>query len=336
MGGRPLRLAFVVPWRETGHWVWSHLPSAKYDAEVIAVAPHRPGIPYLGEFLELLKRRDEVSRFDVVFAWELRCAVAIALLRRLRGDRHTAWVSVGPILKGPLLLVLPFLRWLLADAARIVCFSSAECGAYARSLRLPRDRFDFIPTPWQADETAGDRDGGFILALGRSARDFPTLLRAVRGTDLKVVVVTDRPQTLGGEPIPDNVSIRYNTEPAETEELIATATVHCVPLRAVPYSAGQTVLLRAMAKGKSVVITDTLGTRDYVVNNRTAILVPPGDEAALRVALCRLWSDATERRRIGRNASHWVREEFGFRRFAERLAAIAEEVTAGTEREQSC
>jgi len=282
-------------------------------------------MPYVGEFLELVRRRENLDRFDVVFAWEMRCALAVAL-RRLMGQRRAQFVPVGPILKGRLRHALPLVRWLLADAARIVCFSSAECDAYAMLLRLPRERFIFLPTPWRDDEVETERDDGYILALGRSARDYPTLLRAVRGTDLPVLLVADGPAALGSESVPPNVCVRYKTGEAETEDLIAGATLHCIPLRSVGYSAGQTVLLRAMAKGKAVVVTDTPGVRDYVGNGKTAIFVPPSDEAALRDALCRLWHDREERRRIGQNAARRVREEFGFGRFANRLAAIAEEL----------
>jgi len=309
-----------------------HLPPGEYEAQVISAAPARKRTPYIGEFVELVRRRENLDRFDVVFAWEMRCALAVALLRRLTGQRQAYIVPVGPILKGWLRRALPLVRWLLADAAGIVCFSSAECDAYAKLLQLPRERFVFVPTPWRDDEVESDWDNGYILALGRSARDYPTLLRAVRGTDLPVVLVTDGPTTLGGEFVPPNVRIRYNTGDAETDDLIAGATLHCIPLRSVGYSAGQTVLLRAMAKSKAGVVTDTPGICDYVENGKTALLVPPGDEAALRDALCRLWHDREERRRLGENATRRVREKFGFGRFANRLVAMAAELAAGRER----
>jgi glycosyltransferase involved in cell wall biosynthesis len=336
LGRKPLRLAFVVPWREKGEWIWTHLPPGEFEAEVISAMPSRRRTPYVGEALELARHRATLDRFDVIFAWEMRCALAVALLRRLTGRRQAYFVPVGPILKGALHSVLPLVRWLLADAAQIICFSSAECDAYAEILRLPRERFVFLPTPWRGDEVECDRDNGYILALGRSARDFGTLLRAVRGTDLPVVLVTDSPATVGDESVPPNVCVRYNTGEAETEDLVAGATMHCIPLRPVGYSAGQTVLLRAMAKAKAVVVTDTPGVRDYVENDETAVLVPPSDEVALRRELCRLWSDSTERHRIGSNAARRVRQEFGFGQFAESLSRMATEMAAGTEREQQC
>lgn len=289
--------------------------------------------PYIAEFLHLARQRPSWDAADVVFAWELRTALAVGALRRLRpACRRARFVPVGPILKGPVLWALPVVRWLLRDADRIVCFSRAECESQARRLHLPRERFVFVPTPWAADETMAEEDGGYILALGHSGRDYLTLLKAVRGTELPVTVVVRSPRDLGGADVPPNVTVRCRTGHDETNALVAGARLHVIPLRrGIDHSAGQTVLLRAMARGKAVVVTDTAGIRDYVRPGKTAQLVPPGDAAALRAALMRLWQDAAERRRLGLAGARAVREEFGFPRFAAHMAAIADAVIGGEE-----
>lgn len=337
MEGKPpqrvLRLAFVLPWRDLGRWIWAHLPEETFQTDLLFAAPE-PGSagarkrlpPYLGEFVHLLARRPRLDAYDVVFTWELRSALATAALRRLTGQRRAKFVPVGPIFKGGILKALPVVRRLLRDADRIVCFSTEECDANARLLGLPRERFQFVPTAWLADEEETDRDEGYILALGQSNRDYATLIEAARGTDLPITIVAGDAAALGGAEPPPNVRVRYNTRHAETNDLIAGATFHAIPLKSAGYSAGQTVLLRAMARGKAVVVSDIPGVRDYARNGETAILVPTGDAPALRAALLRLWNDDAERRRIGHNAARTVREEFGFPRFAERMAAIAEEL----------
>jgi glycosyltransferase involved in cell wall biosynthesis len=285
--------------------------------------------PYLSEAVNLARRHPQWADYDVVFTWELRSALAAALLMKPLGKRRPRFVAVGPIIKGGMRgpRALSVVRWLLRDADRIVCFARSECDEYAQLLRLPRERFVFLPTPWLADEEETDRDDGYILALGQSNRDYPTLLEAVRGTDLPVTLVAANSSALGGVEPPPNVCVRYNTGHDETNDLIAGATLHCIPLHEAGYSAGQTVLLRAMARGKAVVVSDTLGVRDYARDGETAVLVPPGEAAALRAALSRLWSDDEERRRIGRQAARSVREEFGFERFAREMVRIAEEVS---------
>lgn len=323
-----IRLAFVIPWRDYERWLWAFLPKGFSGDLIYAAAEPRPGIttpksrPYIGEFLFLGQRRVDWNAYDVIFAWELRSALATALHRRLSGKRRARFIAVGPILKGPVLKVLPIVRWLLSDAERIICFSSSECDDNSRLLNLPRERFVFLPTPWRGDNEETDRDDGFILALGQSNRDYATLIQAVRGTDLPVVIVAGNPSALGGEEPPPNVTVRYNTDPAETEALIAGATMHCIPLHAEGFSSGQTVLLRAMARGKATVVSDTPGIQDYVLHNETSVLVPPGDVEAMRTALLRLWNNPAERNRLAKSAAKMVREEFGFPRFTERLVEM--------------
>jgi glycosyltransferase involved in cell wall biosynthesis len=81
-----------------------------------------------------------------------------------------------------------------------------------------------------------------------------------------------------------------------------------------------------MAQGKAVIVTETDGIRDYVRDGETAVLVPPGDVAALRQAIDRLWSNPIERQRIGNNAGRIQRQEFGFSQLTHRLLLVAEEV----------
>lgn len=326
------RLALVIPWHESGRWLWECLPSG-YEGDLIFAAP-RPGgrrlVPYVGELVYLVLQRPRWRAYDTVFTWELRTTLAVALLLKLLGRNRPIFVSVGPILKGPLRhpVALAIVRWLLRDTAdRIVCFSRAECESYAALLRLPRGRFVFLPTPWRADESISDHDDGYILAIGNSNRDFPTLIEAVRGTDLPVLIVTTSRASLGETPLPENVHVQGHVGPEESSALIAAATLHCIPLYDTDFSAGQSVLLRAMARGKAVVASDTTGIRDYVSPDESAILVPPGDTSALRQALRRLWSDVGLRRSLGENAARAVRESSGWDRFVRALIYTAHQAT---------
>ena len=324
----------MVPWRETGRWVWQYLPKDGPEADLLTAAP-RPGSfwerhrlpPYVSEFRQLARRHPHLENYDAIFGWELRASAAISLLQKIRpANRRAKLVAVGPILKGPLLKALPLVRWLLKDAARIVCFSRAECETQSRVLNLPRERFVFVPTFWDTNEQLTCTEGDFILAVGHSGRDYPTLLEAVRGTGLPLIICAREPTDLGKGEIPPNVSVRFRTESDETNALVAGAAFHVIPLQDTEFSAGQSVLLRAMAAGKAVVVSDTAGICDYAKGNETAVLVPPGDTEALRDALLRLWGDADTRKRIGKNAAESVRTEFGATQFAARMVEIANEL----------
>jgi hypothetical protein len=69
------------------------------------------------------------------------------------------------------------------------------------------------------------------------------------------------------------------------------------------------VYLEAQAAGLPVAALDSGGLPDVVARERSAILVPDRDEAALAAAIARLIGDADLRRRMGEAASRFARQE---------------------------
>ena len=328
-----LKIAISIPWRDRGRWIWETLPPENYQADLLFCAPEsdvKTLPPYIGELFYLWRRRLDFRQYDVLFGWELRSFLAMAILCQfIPKARRPPLVAVGPIIKGPLYRVLPLIRYFLRDTKRIICFSRAECESYEKLLRLPATHFTFLPSPWSSDEEICETEGGYILSLGHSNRDYPTLLKAVEGTHLPLILVAKDPAQLGGIIPGPNVTVKYNTGRDETIQLIHEATMHCIPLYDTQFSAGQTVLLRAMACGKATVISNTIGVKDYLKEGETAISVPPSDVLALRNALVALWNDPERRRRIGLAGAKTVKEEFGFPQFARHLVQIAEEISEG-------
>jgi len=74
------------------------------------------------------------------------------------------------------------------------------------------------------------------------------------------------------------------------------------------------VLLEAMASGSPVVASAVDGVGEIVTDGRDAVLVPPGDPAALAAAVRRLVLDEDLRMRLGNQARETVRERFGIDR----------------------
>lgn len=318
-----MRLAFAIPWHDTGLWLFSHLPP-EHSGELLLAVPKAPSKlpPYLRELFWLWRQGYQLKNYDTIFTWELRCTLAILLLRRWQ-RAQTPVVAVGPILKGRMRQLVPLLRPLLRQAETVVCFSSAERSTYAALLGLPSERVYFLPTPWTAPaDVPPSSDGGFVLALGQSNRDYATLFRAVEGLEIPVTVVAADTGPFGGLTPPENVTVKFNTGHEETNALIASARFHVIPLHPTGFSSGQTVLLRAMAAGKACVVSAVEGVRDYTEPDQTALLVPPHDLAALRVAIQRLWDSAGERERLGAAAKAEVEQAFSFAGFLAHLLEL--------------
>lgn len=61
-----------------------------------------------------------------------------------------------------------------------------------------------------------------------------------------------------------------------------------------------------MALGKVVIATDANGSRDYVTDGETAVVVPAGDVAALSRSLRLLLGDEALRNQLGAAAQAWA------------------------------
>ena len=68
--------------------------------------------------------------------------------------------------------------------------------------------------------------------------------------------------------------------------------------------------VEAMACGCALVTTDNGGSRDYAADGETALVVPPGDPAALAIAAERVLSDDAARTRLAAAGTELVRRRF--------------------------
>jgi phosphatidylinositol alpha-mannosyltransferase len=157
-----------------------------------------------------------------------------------------------------------------------------------------------------------------ILFLGRfeKRKGFRYLLRAFR--QVKEAMPEARLLVVGAyEPEDRRSYLRYvryynlrdvkfigKVSHADKVRWFKTAHVYCAPS-----TGGESfgiVLTEAMAAGAPIVATDIPGYRSVIDDGVTGILVPPGDEGALTVALIGLLRDPERRARLRDAASHRV------------------------------
>jgi glycosyltransferase involved in cell wall biosynthesis len=84
--------------------------------------------------------------------------------------------------------------------------------------------------------------------------------------------------------------------------------------------------LEAMACKKAVVTTDCLGTRDYAEDNKTALVVPPGDPEALANAVVKLLKDEKLRERIACEGYRRA-QDFHHEKVVDRLIEVFQKAT---------
>ena len=235
-------------------------------------------------------------RYDAVITGNIKTAQILGLVRAVVGWKSPKHIVLELMLDEQ----QESLKWKFKRAIQRILFSSvdlifvsskSEIATYAERLKLPRERFCFLP--FHTDIIHPVRISthkGYILSAGKTGRDFDTLLRAVEGMDVKVVVVSDgyNAQSLK---IPQNVRLMVDITYEHYLRLLRDCYFVVVPLYRLVKSTGQVVILEAMGLGKPVIATETVGTVDYIQHGINGLMVPVGDAKALRAAIKELMAD---------------------------------------------
>ena len=195
---------------------------------------------------------------------------------------------------------------------RIICSAKGEIQIYSNRFRLPSEKFTFIPFHTNFPSPPPKREGkGYILVAGKSGRDYKTVFEAIKGLHFKVIVVSDFASMQGLTP-PPNVEVFYNIPIERYYKILAGADVVVVPLKEKVCSTGQVVILEAMAQGKSLVVTNCLGSRDYVVDGKNCYLVDVGDVKQMREKIILLYSNKNIAAKIGDHNREEVFEKYSY------------------------
>lgn len=269
--------------------------------------------------------------YDVVFTDSERVGMLFAVLCSTvrRRPRH---VMVGHRLSAPSKLRLHRALRLGRRIDHVIVYCSAQRSVATEQLAYPPHRVTLssfmVDTRFWTREppTVAPSARPMICAVGQELRDYPTLVVAVDGLDVDVVIAAASPwskraDSSDGLAVPANVSVE-RLGPAELRRLYARADLVVVPIVETDFQAGITTILEAMAMGLAVVCTRTRGQTDTIVDGETGCYVPPADPAALGATLARLLSDTAEAERLGRAGRRWVLENADIEVYAARLAAV--------------
>ena len=247
-------------------------------------------------------------RYDYVYTFECGwLSFAIAFLQTLTLVHRPKHVILQFIMreKQPTWqsrLKYAFMRWCFSSVHLCICSARAECNYYASAFGWPASKLAFVP--FHSDPRFLDTptsEGDYVIAAGRTLRDYRTLTAAFHGLDTPLVVVAGR-SSPGLDDLAPNTTVRHDVPGAEFADLMARSLAVAVPLEERQISTGQSVVLQAMAFGKAVIATRVHGTEDYIEHMKTGILVPPRDPDAFREAVRMVAGDAALRARLGQAA----------------------------------
>ena len=173
-----------------------------------------------------------------------------------------------------------------------VCSSERYCDYCADTFQEPRERFVFIPFGvndfTKIVDTSKPATNDYILALGRSNRDWDFLIDSLGNTPYPVRIVCDELQR---ETLPSNIQIYNDVWQEASYEFIRNCKMMIIPIMDGRIVAGETVLLQAMSFSKPIVITKPSCLADDYVTDGVTGLVVPKEKTALLDAVKKLYED---------------------------------------------
>jgi glycosyltransferase involved in cell wall biosynthesis len=303
----------------------------------------------------------ERHRYDVIVTDGEHIGVPLALLLKLSRS------GVGHITIGHRLTAgkkRPMFRWLKAytHIDRIAVHSRRQYELAIEDLGIPPERLALIPYQvdagfWRPDANVSEER--LISSAGLEFRDYPTLMRAVDGLDVNVLIGaashwSKRRNTATEETLPGNVQVSKFDYQA-LRDVYARSAIVVVPLDDIDFQAGVTTVLEAMAMGKPVIVSHTTGQTDVVEDRRSAtrgslvrvrprslvrelaesaglpveqtgLYVPPGDPEALRQAINYLMHARETRQELGAAGRRTVENLMTVDHFAARIGQLVESV----------
>jgi glycosyltransferase involved in cell wall biosynthesis len=312
-----------------------------WDADLLDYAAARRETGRLGRWLAQIGGPDLAlawacfrrrSRYRVIFTDGEQVGIPLAWLLKFLGGRsrprHLMIVHVLSVRKKEVFFDYFGIQ---SHIDTFFVYSTWQKQFIETRWHVPPERVVFTPfmvdarffSPRALSEKAAANPIPTICAVGLERRDYPTLIEAVRGLDVHLVVAAASPwskraDTTTGQEIPPNVTVqRFNQH--ELRQVYADSRFLVMPLYDVDFQAGVTAILEAMAMERAVICSRTPGQTDVIVEGETGLYVPPGDVTALRGAIQRLLDDPQEAERMGRVGRRLVEDRMSLDRYVARL-----------------
>ena len=274
------------------------------------------------------------NRYAAIFTDGEQVGIPLALLLKFlapfgRRVRHLMIVHILSVKKKMLFFDLFGIQ---SHVDRFLVYATRQKAFIEQRWKLAPERVVFSPfmvdsrffSPEQAKPQPDAAP--MICAVGLEARDYRTLLAAVDGLDVQVVIAAASPWSkrsdeTEGQHIPANVSVKRFSQ-YDLRQLYADSRFLVMPLHNVEFQAGVTAILEAMAMERAVICTQTPGQTDVVVDGETGVYVAPYDPAALREAITHMLAEPEATIRMGQAGRARIEQTMNLDHYATRLAQL--------------
>lgn len=276
------------------------------------------------------------NNYDLIISDLDRVGLLLAFLFKLTFTRkHHIIICHGKIANKADLRAI---RWLglQNQIDKFVCYGPNVAGRLAEGLKSSDKVVTVRHSPdhhfWRPYNTRPER---LIVSAGLFRRDYPTLIKAIEGLDVSLVIAADSPWvtdkwTAEGASLPPNVRVVKCTY-SELRELYARALLIAIPLVNSGAQSGSLVIYEAMAMGKAVAATQTPGQSGLklIREGETGHYIKPGDVEGWRSVINHLLLHPGEAERMGAEARCVIEKELNIDKYVSEILSVVSVVAPG-------
>ena len=330
------------PWVCSTRFATPEASEALADAGISNIALRRTGKLDIHRFsgLVMLLRR---GRFDVLHAHMFGSNVWGTVLGNLCGVRVVIAHEHNWSYNGKIMRRMIDHHLIGRYATRIVAVSESNRTRMIQLESIPAEKILVLPTAYIPHTVTDPTDIRAELGLAPDARvitvaatlrvekALEVMIRAMaqvvqRFEDAHLVIAGDGPQREVLEAQAASVGmtthVHFLGERRDVTPILQTVDVGAL---SSDWEGMPLFVLECMATGTPVVVTDVGGLPELVEHDRTGLVVPPRDPAALARALIALLEDPELRRRLATAAAQHV-DAFSIEHVAQRFAGLYEQL----------
>lgn len=270
-------------------------------------------------FIIFLQRK----QYDIIVGWQAFYGLLFAFYCRLFHVKKENILLIKNLIYKPKRGVIgkiyfSFMKFIVKSeyVDVFVCSSQKYCDYCAEIFDEPRERFVFLRFGVNdftkvVDKNMEEKED-YILALGRSNRDWDFLIDALGSTDYQLRIVCDE---LHRDDLPANIKLYNNVWQEESYRFINNCRCMIIPILDGKIVAGETVLLQTMSFSKPIIITEpSCLADDYVTHGETGFVIKKEKEALIS-AVDQLFHDEALYEKLSKNCRAVYEERFSLHRF---------------------
>jgi glycosyltransferase involved in cell wall biosynthesis len=188
--------------------------------------------------------------------------------------------------------------------------SHQEREHYSKLYGIPKHSLVYIPWPMRrandvmASRILSSATSNTVVASGKASCDWETVFKAAVSQHWPLIVICGKRDFARVTELnfDNRAKVLCEITREEHNRYVREAAVYVLSLRETFHSSGHVRLSDCVREGTPVIATDVKAIEDYVIHNRTGVLIPPHDPSAMRCAIDSILNDRERGRKMARNA----------------------------------